>query len=79
MMRAGQRIVYLRHEHVGHFGIFVSADMVRPWAPGHPVPRRLQTVQHRIVRVVSNALLLRRWTGSKPPIFSSQRFDSDVR
>jgi len=29
MTRAGQRIVYLTHEHVGHLGIFVSADVAR--------------------------------------------------
>jgi hypothetical protein len=27
LIRAGQRIVYLVHEHVGHLGIFVSADV----------------------------------------------------
>jgi hypothetical protein len=29
LIQAGQRIVYLLHEHVGHLGIFVSADVAR--------------------------------------------------
>lgn len=29
LVRAGQRIVYLLHDHVGHLGIFVSADVAR--------------------------------------------------
>ena len=29
LVRAGQRTVYLLHEHVGHLGIFVSADVAR--------------------------------------------------
>jgi hypothetical protein len=27
LVRAGQRVVYMTHEHVGHLGIFVSADV----------------------------------------------------
>lgn len=29
LVQAGQRIVYMVHEHVGHLGIFVSADVAR--------------------------------------------------
>ncbi|MCW5660043.1 MAG: DUF3141 domain-containing protein [Burkholderiaceae bacterium] len=29
LVRAGQRVVYMMHEHVGHLGIFVSADVAQ--------------------------------------------------